>query len=204
MRKMLKNSLLLAFCLSLLLCSFSAAEAAKDSRSLLLAGVGNARELGGYAAEDGKTVKHGVLLRTAKLSDATEEDIQRLLSVYHLAVDIDFRGDSEVEKAPDPEMEGVEYLNIHIIDESSGPPEELEAEIKALEEQGIEVDRITQMRLFAKYGAITDRMYIDFLSSDVGTAGYSRFFQALLAMPEDRASCSIAPKARIGRAAERC
>ena len=57
------------------------AEAAGDSRSLLLTGVGNARELGGYATEDGRTVKHDVLLRTAKLTDATEDDIQRLLTV---------------------------------------------------------------------------------------------------------------------------
>ena len=80
-------------------------------------GVGNARELGGYAAEDGRMVKQGVLLRTAKLADATEEDVERLLSVYHLAVDVDFRGDGEVEKAPDPQMEGVEYLNIHILED---------------------------------------------------------------------------------------
>ena len=170
---MKKHSLLIALCLSVFLCSFCMAEADGDSRSLLLTGVGNARELGGYTTEDGRTVKHGVLLRTAKLADATEDDIQRLLTVYRLAVDVDFRGDFEVEKAPDPEMEGVEYLNIHIMDESSGPPEELEAEIKALEEQGIEVDRITQMRLFAKYGGFTDRMYVDILSSDAGKAGYS-------------------------------
>jgi protein-tyrosine phosphatase len=43
------------------------------------------------------------------------------------------------------------------------------------------------MRLFAKYGAFTDKMYVDILSSDAGKAGYSRFFQALLALPEDRA-----------------
>ena len=147
---MKKHSLLIALCLSVFLCSFCMAEADGDSRSLLLTGVGNARELGGYTTEDGRTVKHGVLLRTAKLADATEDDIQRLLTVYRLAVDVDFRSDGEVESAPDPEMEGVEYLNIHIMDESSGPPEELEAEIKALEEQGIEVDRITHIRFRRK------------------------------------------------------
>ena len=184
---MKKYGFLIALCLALLLCVLCMAEVSGDSRSLSLAGVGNARELGGYTTEDGKTVKHGVLLRTAGLANATEEDIRRLLSVYHLAVDIDFRGGSEAEKAPDPEMEGVEYLNIHILDESSGPPEELEAEIAALEEQGIEVDRITRMRLFAKYGGFTDRMYVDILSSDAGKVGYSRFFRALLELPEDRA-----------------
>ena len=187
MKKMLKYSLILTLCLSLLFCAVCRAEVSENSQSLSLTGVGNARELGGYAAEDGKTVKRGVLLRTAKLANATEEDMERLLSVYHLAVDVDFRGDNEVERAPDPQMEGVEYLNIHILDESTGPSEELEAEIAALEEQGVEIDKITELRLFQKYGGFTDQMYVDFLSSDVGKAGYSQFFQALLTLPEDRA-----------------
>lgn len=187
MKKMMKYSLILALCLSLLFCAVCKVEASENSQSLSLTGVGNARELGGYTTEDGKTVKRGVLLRTAKLVNATEEDIARLLSAYHLAVDVDFRGDNEVERAPDPVMEGVEYLNIHILDDSMGPSEELEAEIAALEAQGVEIDKITEIRLFMKYGGFTDQMYVDFLSSDVGKAGYSRFFQALLALPEDGA-----------------
>ena len=187
MKKMLKYSLSLALCLSLLFCAACKAEVCENSQSLSLTGVGNARELGGYGTEDGRMVKRGVLLRTAKLVDATQEDIERLLTVYRLAVDVDFRGDSEVERAPDPEIPGVEYLNIHILDESMGPSEELEAEIAALEEQGVEIDKITEIRLFMKYGGFTDQMYVDFLSSDVGKAGYSQFFQALLALPEDRA-----------------
>ena len=187
MKKTLKCSLILALCLSLLFCAVCRAEVSENSRSLSLTGVGNARELGGYTTADGKTVKRGALLRTAKLSNATEEDVERLVSVYRLAVDVDFRGDGEVEKAPDPEMPGVEYLNIHIMDESMGPSEELQAEIAALEEQGVEIDKITEIRLFMKYGGFTDQMYVDFLSSDVGKAGYAQFFQALLALPEDRA-----------------
>ena len=187
MKKMLKCCLSLALCLSLLFCAACRAEGSENSQSLSLTGVGNARELGGYETEDGRTVKRGVLLRTAKLANATEEDIERLLSVYHLAVDVDFRGDGEVERAPDPEMEGVEYLNIHILDESAGPSEELQAEIAALEEQGVEIDKITEIRLFMKYGTFNDQMYVDFLSSDVGKAGYAQFFRALLALKEDRA-----------------
>lgn len=187
MKKMLKYSLSLALCLSLLFCAAGKAEVSENSQSLSLTGVGNARELGGYETEDGRTVKRGVLLRTAKLVNATEEDIERLRSVYHLAVDVDFRGDDEVERAPDPEIPGVEYLNIHILDDSMGPSEELEAEIAALEAQGVEIDKITEIRLFMKYGGFTDQIYVDFLSSDVGKAGYAQFFQALLALPEERA-----------------
>ena len=187
MKKLLQHCFALALCLSLLFCAVCRAEVSENSQSLSLTGVGNARELGGYETEDGKTVKRGVLLHTAKLANPTEEDMERLRSVYHLAVDVDFRGDGEVERAPDPEMEGVEYLNIHILDESAGPSEELEAEIAALEAQGVEIDKITEIRLFMKYGGFTDQMYVDILSSDVGKAGYAQFFQELLALPEDRA-----------------
>ena len=187
MNNLLKHCFILAFCLLLLLSSICKAELFENSQSLSLIGVGNARELGGYETEGGRTVKRGVLLRTAKLVNATDEDIERLRSIYHLAVDVDFRGDNEVERAPDPEIPGVEYLNIHILDESMGPSEALAAEIAALEEQGIEIDKITELRLFMKYGGFTDQMYVDFLSSDAGKAGYSQFFQALLALPEDRA-----------------
>ncbi|MBR3018659.1 MAG: tyrosine-protein phosphatase [Clostridia bacterium] len=187
MKKILKSALILALCLPLLVCAVCKAEAAENSQSLFLTGVGNARELGGYKTADGKTVKQGVLLRTAKLVEAADEDVERLLSVYHLAVDVDFRGDMEVEEAPDPELPGVEYLNIHILDDSAGLSEELEAEIAALKEQGIEIDKITQLRLFQKYGGFTDQMYVDFLSSDAGKAGYTQFFKALLSLPEDRA-----------------
>ena len=187
MNRKLKYGLIPVLCLALLFCAVCRAETAENSQSLLLTGVNNARELGGYAAQDGRTVKRGVLLRTAKLAEATGEDIERLLSVYHLAVDVDFRSDLETESAPDPEMEGVEYLNIHILDDSAGPSEEMEAEIAALKEQGVEIDRITQLRLLQKYGDFTDQMYVDILSSDAGKAGYSRFFRALLALPEGRA-----------------
>lgn len=187
MKKMTKHCFAFALCLTLLFCAVCRAEVFENSQSLSLTGVGNARELGGYKTEDGKTVKRGVLLRTAKLVNATEEDLERLRSVYHLAVDVDFRGDGEVERAPDPEIPGVEYLNIHILDDSMGPSEELEAEIAALEAQGVEIDKITEIRLFMKYGGFTDQMYVDILSSDVGKAGYAQLFQALLSLPEDRA-----------------
>ena len=187
MKKMLNYSLSLALCLSLLFCAVCRAEVSENSQSLSLNGVGNARELGGYTTTDGRSVKRGVLLRTAKLMDATEEDMERLLSFYHLAVDVDFRGDDEVERAPDPEMGGVEYLNTHILDAEGGPSGEILTEIEALKEQGVEVDKISEIRLFLKYGVFTDQFYVDFLSSDVGKAGYSRFFRALLALPEDRA-----------------
>ena len=152
-----------------------------------LTGVGNARELGGYSAADGRTVRHGVLLRTAKLSGATEEDLRILAEDYHLAVVADFRGDTEIEKAPDPEISGVRNLNLPIIDDSAELPEEMKAEMEELAALNGEITKMDRLRLALKYGTFSDQMYVDFLSMDRGKEGYSRLFRELLALDDGRA-----------------
>ena len=106
----------------LLMCvSLATAEAMidPDAQSIGLTGVGNARELGGYACEDGRVVRSGVFLRTAALANATEDDLQRLKDDYHLCVVLDLRMTREVESAPDPEIDGVKNLHLGIIDEEA-------------------------------------------------------------------------------------
>lgn len=48
-----------------------------DAQSIGLAGVGNARELGGYAAEDGRLVKRGALLRQSRSSSSIDASAQK-------------------------------------------------------------------------------------------------------------------------------
>ena len=59
-------------------------DASSLPQSIGLTGVRNARELGGYAAADGRRVRRGTLLRTAHLAAATEEDIRRLAEEFRL------------------------------------------------------------------------------------------------------------------------
>ena len=167
------------------LCSVSVCAHAEE-HSIPLTSAGNARELGGYTMEDGRTVKRSVLLRTAKLSDATEEDLRKLIDVYHLSVVIDFRGDSETEHFPDPEISGVKNLNIQIIDEAKALPQEMVAEMEALGVRNGRVTKMDRLRLAIKYGVLekqTDQMYVEFLSHDQGKAGYAQFFRELLELP---------------------
>lgn len=153
-----------------------------EAHSLQLTGVGNARELGGYASADGRTVKRGVLLRTAALDKATGNDIQRLLEVYRLSVVIDLRSSQETASAPDPEIAGVKNLNIHIIDESAMPaPESNKGDTSEPS------DKLSRLRAAIEAGILGDQMYVDFLSSDVGRSGYRRMFDELLALPEGEA-----------------
>lgn len=180
MKKIVAALLCVLMCLS----AWALAEGV-DAQSIQLTGVGNARELGGYASADGRTVRHGVLLRTAALGNATGDDIQRLLDVYHLSVVIDLRSSFETESAPDPEIAGVKNLNIHILDEAAMPaPQSSQDETGESPESS---DKMSRLRAAVEAGIISDQMYVDFLSTDVGKSGYSQLFEELLALPEGEA-----------------
>ena len=158
-------------------------EGASESGSLGLAGVGNARELGGYRSADGRTVRRGVLLRTAALSGATDSDLQKLREKYRLAVVADFRMDSEVERAPDPDIGGVRNLRLPIMDaellsERAGRMREL----LAMSEDP--TDRMAQLFAAVDAGIVSDQMYVEFLAGTQGKTGYRQLFEELLALPE--------------------
>lgn len=174
-----------AVTLVLALCACSAVESALP-QSIGLTGVGNARELGGYPAEDGRTVKHGAFLRTASLASATDEDIQRLRDDYHLSVVLDLRMNREVEAAPDPEIPGVRNLHLGIIDE-----EAVAAKQQSLSPEDVEgldmSNKLDQLKLAMKAGIINDQMYVEWLSSETGKAGYARMFKELINLPDGEA-----------------
>lgn len=156
-----------------------------DAQSIGLAGVGNARELGGYAAEDGRLVKRGAFLRTAALANATEADIQRLREVYHLSVVVDLRMSSEVEKTPDPEIDGVKHLHLGIMDETAMAEKRLSMRPEDVEDLDLN-SNVDRLKLAMRLGIVSDQMYIEFLSAEPGKAGYARMFRELLALPEGK------------------
>ncbi|MDO4537844.1 MAG: tyrosine-protein phosphatase [Coriobacteriales bacterium] len=154
-----------------------------ENQSIGLTSVNNARELGGYVGDGGRTVKSGVLLRTASLDKISDEDKDNLLNKYHLTTVIDFRSSTEVEATPDPELEGVTNLNLHIMDEAK-IAEMASSMMQYLKEGEDPNDKIVRLRLAIQSGIVSDHMYVDFLSSDVGKAGYAAFFEQLAALPE--------------------
>lgn len=82
--------------------------------SIGLSGVANARDLGGYKSTDGKTVKIGILLRTAALYHATSNDLKIITDQYHVTQIIDFRTDKEIQKNPDPQINGAVEIHLPI------------------------------------------------------------------------------------------
>ncbi|MEE1352211.1 MAG: tyrosine-protein phosphatase [Acutalibacteraceae bacterium] len=112
MKKIVSRCKAALLCL-LLLFSTAIPAIAKESAPrmpLNLTGVSNARELGGLRMKDGSVVRSGALLRTGKLSGATEEDCRVLKEKYHLATIIDFRRPDEQNDSPDPKIDGVRYV----------------------------------------------------------------------------------------------
>ena len=160
-------------------------DGASASGSLGLTGVGNARELGGYHSADGRIVRRGVLLRSAALSAATEDDLQRLREKYHLAVVADFRMDSEVERVPDPNMDGVRNLRLPIMD-TDLYAERYSRLVELLAASEDPSDRMTQLFAAVDSGIISDQMYVEFLMGAQGKTGYRQLFEELLALPEGR------------------
>lgn len=88
------------------------------SRMISFAGIINARDLGGLTTIEGKTIRKGLLLRTANLSQATEADLSKLRQDYRLSAVIDLRTAVERKERPDRIPEGVEYRIIPIFDEA--------------------------------------------------------------------------------------
>ncbi len=86
------------------------------SQTISLENVINARELGGFETADGHKIRHGLLLRGARLSEASDADLQRLSEVYKLRRIFDFRMESEVLQAPDRGVDGAEYCWLPAMD----------------------------------------------------------------------------------------
>ncbi len=158
-------------------------EETSASVSLGLTSVGNARELGGYLSSDGRAVRHGVLLRTASLAGATEEDLSILKEKYHLAVIADFRMDAEAERAPDPDIDGVLNLKLPIMDTELLSERRVRMS-ELLAESEDPTDRMTQLLAAVDAGIVSDQMYVEFLMGAQGKEGYRQFFEELLALPE--------------------
>jgi len=81
--------------------------------------IANIRELGGYQMQDGRHIKHGLLIRGGRLTHASDADIEKFRNEYHLANIFDFRTQDEVRFAPDRKVPGSVFLWLPTIDEKT-------------------------------------------------------------------------------------
>ena len=146
-----------------------------------MSSISNVRELGGYKTKDGRTVRKGVLLRAAALTDISQEDAQTLIERYNLAAIVDLRAGYELAENPEPVIAGVAQYNFKIMDE----------QLMAQRAAGIadlltdpNADPVKRMTAILESGVISDQMYVEFLQGETGKAGFRDFFRVLLETPE--------------------
>ncbi len=87
--------------------------------------IANARDLGGIVCADGKRVKSGVLLRSANLSLATENDVKRLQKM-NLRLVCDLRMEKERIGALDVDIPGAKNVAFDVLKFVSAMPSNME------------------------------------------------------------------------------
>ena len=113
----------------------------------------NVRDLGGYAADNGKPTRYHRFLRTDDLSRIGEDEVE-YLKAYGVTAAIDLRGEVEAEEKPNPLKfdEEVDFINIPFI-----------------------VDGIMDVRVVAQPGFHVAGFYQDLIDSHEKVAQIMRF-----------------------------
>ena len=150
------------------------------NQSIGLQSVKNSRELGGYIGQDGKTVKKGLLLRTGRLCNISDKDLEILKEKYNVGYIIDFRMPVESQADKDPVIKNTLYRNFDIIDYTmfeSG--DKMQDGINTTDPREI-------LPLIVSTGALSDDAYIKYADNDKAKAAFREFFRILRDADENR------------------
>lgn len=87
-----------------------------DVRVLNIAGVQNARDLGGWKTADGKTMRYGLAYRTARLTNIREDGVRTATERLGIRTELDLRGEEGLNDCPEtgvgPLGKSVTYVNV--------------------------------------------------------------------------------------------
>ena len=142
----------------------------------------NARQLGGYQIGD-QRIKNNLLLRTAKISELSEEDSTLLSDKYKVQCIYDFRGKAESLSAPDVIPGKARYLLLAL----SFAGEESGADAKFENEEQM-IGMLLQYADHPSVQAMCTNMYDVIFFEESSQEVYRQFFADLLTVkPEDGA-----------------
>lgn len=141
----------------------------------------NARDLGGMTGHMGRKVKNHMLLRTAHLHDATDEDIRRLREEYHLRRVFDFRSIGEAEFLPDRDVEGATHHLLPTIDLS----EERLSGQAIPQEAFLDLERhIVNYSFYPEVQDMAADMYPSLIRSEYSQLQYAAFLRLIIETPD--------------------
>ena len=156
-----------------------------EKQRIILDGVPNARQLGGYIGLGGKKVKNNVILRTGTLFTAAADARRKLSEHYRVSDIIDLRMDKEAEAMPEPHIEGAGYHHLSVLNDLPVSKEDFELYKRFLATDDI----VLKYKTMYEMGIDIDmgQNYRTMVFSDEGKAGYKKFFEILLNKPENAA-----------------
>lgn len=141
----------------------------------------NARDLGGLIGHEGRPVRTGMLLRTAHLHDASDEDINRLQNEYHLRRVFDFRSLGEAEFLPDREVPDATHHLLPTIDLS----EERISGQAIPQEAFLDLERhIVNYSFYPEVQMMAADMYPSLIRSEYSQLQYAAFLRLIIETPE--------------------
>lgn len=148
-----------------------------DYGHLSLASVGNARDLGGMPAADGRRIRKGRLLRSGDLNGLSALDERMLVDGCDLRRIVDLRTKMEIRGAEDPvlRLPGIDYEYLPVLCEDevlAADLSDLKANLHVMAE--FTLDASDYMR----------ELYVKCVMGDDGQRAYSRLLHGLLESPE--------------------
>lgn len=152
-----------------------------ETQKIGLDSIANARELGGYVLPDGRSIKHGLLLRGGPLSRASNEDRKSLSEKFHLAHNFDFRTNMEVTVAPDRPVFGADHIWLPAIDEET---EALASDALPQEAYQDLPNWLVENSSNPMVQRVAQRLYIDMVFNEYTQLQYAAFMQTLVNTPK--------------------
>ena len=178
-------SIILCFMVTFVSCKTNVVDKQKielKNQLIGLTSVHNARQLGGYPIGK-QRIKDNLLLRSAKISELSEEDSTLLCDKYKVQCVYDFRGKKESLSAPDVIPGNARYLSLAL----SFTGEESETDTKFENEQQM-IGMLLQYADHPSVQAMCTSMYDVIFFEEASQEVYRQFFADLLTIdPKDGA-----------------
>lgn len=150
----------------------------QDQKFLPVAGIVNARDLGGYSTDEGKTVRSGCLFRSASLADAKDKDLTFFADIPVGTV-VDFRMDFELRGKEDKAIPGARYVRLPV--NSSGMDLTNEDAKELSRHKSFDVKKFIMIAAFNKRAqTIAREMYPTMVTDPACQRQFSAFLQMVV------------------------